>query len=308
MTPVRGRFAPSPTGRMHAGNIFASLMAWLQVRSQGGQMVLRIEDLDEARSKPHFIDLIQQDLELLGLTWDHGPYYQSVRDEAYEEAFQRISEQARLYPCFCTRADLAAVSAPHLGEKAVYPGTCRHLSPAEAELRIQAGEDAAWRVEVPSRSFGFEDALQGSYGQQLSEGCGDFILRRKDGAFAYQLAVVVDDASQGVTSVTRGIDLLSSTPQQMFLLDLLGYPHPEYLHVPLLVNEQGRRLSKRDGDASLEEMLTRFRTPQGIIGHIAFLAGLQPEDEPATPDELIAVYDRDSLKERLQGQISIPWE
>ncbi len=308
MTPVRGRFAPSPTGRMHAGNIFASLMAWLQVRSQGGQMVLRIEDLDEARSKPRFADLIQQDLELLGLTWDDGPFYQSVRGEAYEEAFQHISEQARLYPCFCTRADLTAASAPHLGEKAVYPGTCHHLSPAEAEKRIRSGEYAAWRVEVPSRSFCFEDALQGSYGQQLAEGCGDFILRRKDGAFAYQLAVVVDDASQGVTSVTRGIDLLSSTPQQMFLQDLLGYPHPEYLHIPLLVNEQGRRLSKRDGDASLEEMLSRFRTPQGIIGHIAFLAGLQPEDEPVSPDELIAVYDQDSLKEHLSGQISILWD
>lgn len=292
---------------MHAGNIFASLMAWLQVRSQGGQMVLRIEDLDEARSKPHFADLIQQDLELLGLTWDDGPFYQSVRNEAYDEAFRRISEQARLYPCFCTRADLAAASAPHLGEKTVYPGTCRHLSPAEAEKRIRSGEYAAWRVKVPSRSFCFEDALQGSYRQQLSEGCGDFILRRKDGAFAYQLAVVVDDASQGVTSVTRGIDLLSSTPQQMFLQDLLGYPHPEYLHIPLLVNGQGRRLSKRDGDASLEEMLSRFRTPQGIIGHIAFLAGLQPEDEPVSPDELIAIYDQDSLKEHLSGQISILW-
>ncbi len=307
MSLAAGRFAPSPTGRIHAGNIFAYLMAWLQVRSQGGTMVLRIEDLDVERSKPRFADLIQRDLELLGLTWDSGPFYQNGRREAYEEAFERIAQQTRIYPCFCTRADLAAVSAPHLGEKAVYPGTCRSLSTASAEERIQAGKDAAWRVEAPPVRIGFEDGLQGSYSQLLSEDCGDFILRRKDGAFAYQLAVVVDDAAQGITSVTRGIDLLSSTPQQMFLQDLLGFPHPEYLHIPLLVNRSGRRLSKRDGDASLDEMLIRFETPQGIIGHIAYLAGLQPEDAPVTPEELVAAYDREALQKRLQGRIAIPW-
>ena len=260
-TPVVGRFAPSPTGRMHAGNIYAALIAWLVAKSQGGHMVLRIEDLDRERSKSVYIDQIQRDFETLGLFWDEGPYFQHDRDEAYAEAFGRLEARGLLYPCFCTRADLHAASAPHRGEKLVYAGTCRHLSDAEVEARWAAGRMPGWRVAVDSRTIAFEDLVQGTYAQKLDRDCGDFLIRRSDGAFAYQLAVVVDDAAQGVNSVVRGVDLLCSTPQQRYLQDLLGLPHPAYAHVPLLVAEQNRRLSKRDRDAALDELLARFGSP-----------------------------------------------
>ncbi len=307
MTAPVGRFAPSPTGRIHAGNIFAYLIAWLSVKAQGGRMVLRIEDLDPERSKPELADAVQRDLEALGLTWDEGPFHQHDRADAYAEAYERVAEALPVYPCFCTRADLSALSAPHLGEKRVYPGTCRALSPAQVEERMRRGDEPAWRAAVPDQIIGFEDAFQGWHEQHLAKECGDFIIRRKDGAFAYQLAVVVDDAAQGVTSVVRGVDLLSSTPQQMLLQRALGYPTPSYGHVPLIVNECGRRLSKRDEDASLDEMLKRFGSPQAVIGHIAFKGGLLSEDEPASPVELLSVYDEARLKERYQGCISIPF-
>ena len=302
-----GRFAPSPTGRMHAGNIFAALIAWLIVKSEGGTMVLRVEDLDRERSKPAFADAVQRDFEALGLTWDEGPFFQRMRDEAYEAAFCRITGTHRVYPCFCTRADLAAASAPHFGDKHVYPGTCAHLSAENADQRRAAGDEAALRVAVPHEHIVFEDAIQGLYGQWLDADCGDFILRRKDGAFAYQLAVVVDDAEQGITSVTRGVDLVSSTPQQIFLQRALGFSQPEYAHVPLLVSESGRRLAKRDHDASLDEMLVRFGSSAGVIGHIAFVTGLIPEEEPLTPDDLLAGFSRVRARELFQGRISIPW-
>ncbi len=302
-----GRFAPSPTGRMHAGNIFAALIAWLIVKSEGGTMVLRVEDLDRDRSKPAFADAVQRDFEALGLTWDAGPFFQRMRDGAYEAAFERIAEAHRVYPCFCTRADLAAASAPHFGDKHVYPGTCARLSAEDADQRRAAGEEAALRVAMPHERISFEDAIQGPYGQWMDVDCGDFILRRKDGAFAYQLAVVVDDAEQGVTSVTRGVDLLSSTPQQIFLQRALGFPEPRYAHVPLLVSESGRRLAKRDADASLDAMLERFGSPAGVVGHIAHVTGLIPEDAPAMPEDLLDGFSLDRLQDQWRSKISIPW-
>ncbi|MFR4999028.1 MAG: tRNA glutamyl-Q(34) synthetase GluQRS [Slackia sp.] len=232
--PVKGRFAPSPTGRMHAGNIFAALMAWLVAKSQGGTVVLRIEDLDKERSKPHFIDAVQRDFEALGLFWDEGPYFQHDRDEAYQAAFDELCGRGLVYPCFCTRADLHAASAPHHGEKLVYPGTCRRLSEAQKAKRRQT-RPPAYRLIVPDEDFSFRDEIQGEYTQNLERDCGDFLIRRSDGAFAYQLAVVVDDAEQGITSVVRGVDLLCSTPQQIYLQTLLGAEHPAYAHVPLIV-------------------------------------------------------------------------
>ena len=304
--PVVGRFAPSPTGRMHAGNIFAALMAWLAAKSHDGRIVLRIEDLDAERSKQQFVDAAQRDFALLGLTWDEGPYFQHDRQEAYEQALRNLEARGLIYPCFCSRADLHAASAPHRGEKFVYPGTCRRLTPKEVAERLRE-RPAALRLAVPDKTVSFVDALQGAYEQNLAHECGDFLVKRSDGAFAYQLAVVVDDAAQGVTSVVRGVDLLCSTPQQLYLQDLLGYDHPDYLHVPLLVAERDRRLSKRDKDASLDVMLERFRTPAGIIGHIAWLAGLQPADEPATPEDLLASYDEERLRRSTCDLIQIPW-
>ena len=292
---------------MHAGNIYAALAAWLIVKSQGGSMVLRIEDLDRERSKAPFIDAVQRDFEALGLYWDKGPYFQHDRDGAYEEAFAALKERGLIYPCFCTRADLHAASAPHRGEKPVYAGTCRKLSASEIAAREAAGRVPSMRLVVPDERVGFDDAIQGPYEQNLAEDCGDFLVRRADGAFAYQLAVVIDDAAQGVTSVTRGVDLLCSTPQQIYLQGLLGLPTPAYAHVPLLVGERDRRLSKRDRDAALDELLARFGTPEAVIGHIAGIAGLAPSTDPATPEELLADFSLERFREGLPDKIQIQW-
>lgn len=304
--PVVGRLAPSPTGRMHAGNIFAALMAWLIAKAQGGRIVLRIEDLDAQRSKPAYIDAVQRDFEALGLLWDEGPYFQHDREGAYREAFDRLDGKGLLYPCFCSRADLHAASAPHRGEKLVYPGTCRSLTEHERAERARL-KDPAIRLAVPHEEIRLHDLVQGGYRQMLDTECGDFLVRRSDGAYAYQLAVVVDDADQGVTSVVRGVDLLCSTPQQMLLQDLLGLPHPVYAHVPLLVAQENRRLSKRDKDASLDALLERFRTPQGIIGHIAWLVGLRDADEAASPLELLADFRIGELPHLFEDNIQIRW-
>ena len=304
--PVIGRFAPSPTGRMHAGNIYAALMAWLIAKSQGGEVVLRIEDLDRERSKPQFIDAVQRDFEMLGLTWDRGPYFQSDRDEAYDAAFRKLQEAGLTYPCFCSRADLHAASAPHRGEKLIYPGTCRNLSQSEIEAKAQA-KSPATRLIAKDVDIAFDDLVQGRYSQNLARDCGDFLIRRSDSAFAYQLAVVVDDAAQGITSVVRGVDLLCSTPQQIYLQRLLGLPESSYAHIPLLVAEKGRRLSKRDHDAALDELLARFATPQGIIGHIAFIIGLTDEDEPASPEELLSAFNTNALPTMFEDKVQIRW-
>ena len=307
-TPVVGRFAPSPTGRMHAGNIFAALVAWLVAKSQGGRMVLRVEDLDRERSKPRFVSDVQRDFESLGLTWDEGPYFQHDRDEAYRAAFDALAGRNLVYPCFCTRADLHAASAPHRGEKPVYPGTCRSLSADERSARAAAtGRVPAERLIVPDRVYGLDDLVQGPYTQNLARDCGDFLVRRSDGAFAYQLAVVVDDAEQGVNSVVRGMDLLCSTPQQIYLQELLGLPGAVYAHVPLIVGERDRRLSKRDRDAALDELLVRFKTPAAIIGHIAGLTGRAPSADPVTPEELLPLFSAGQLKSCFPDPIQIQW-
>lgn len=304
--PVVGRFAPSPTGRMHAGNIFAALMAWLIAKSQGGEIVLRIEDLDRERSKPQYIDAVRRDFERLGLTWDRGPYFQHDRDEAYLEAFRALQDKGLVYPCFCTRADLHAASAPHRGEKFVYPGTCRMLSKFEQAEKSKMRKPAQ-RLVVPNTTYSFTDMVQGSYAQNLAKDCGDFLVQRSDQAFAYQLAVIVDDAAQGVTSVVRGVDLLCSTPQQLYLQDILGLEHPQYAHIPLLVAEKNRRLSKRDHDAAIDELLGRFGTPEGVIGHIAGITGIAPTCDPATPEQLLALFSLEQLPAMFEDNVQVQW-
>ena len=299
-----GRFAPSPSGRMHAGNVFAALMSWLIVKARGGRIVLRVEDLDVERSKREWADQVQRDFEMLGLTWDEGPFYQQGRDEAYRAAFDRLTQGGEVFPCFCTRADLHAASAPHRGEKLVYPGTCRHLSSAEIEQK-RAVRAPAWRLLAPDVVYRFNDLVQGCYQQNLQRECGDFVVRRADGLFAYQLAVVVDDAEQGVNCVVRGMDLLVSTPQQMYLQDILGYGHPEYAHIPLLVGERDRRLSKRDRDAGIDELLARYKSPEGVIGHIAFLVGLTSVDEPCSAEDLLIEFDPSSLQHAFPDKVQI---
>lgn len=302
--PIRGRFAPSPTGRLHAGNIFSYLVAYIVAHRAQGTIALRIEDLDPQRSKPEYADACLRDLDYLGLGWDAGPLYQSARTEIYREAFRELDSKGLVYPCYCSRADVHAASAPHRGEKVVYPGTCRHLSAAEraekARILAADGRTPSMRLIVPDRVYAFDDAFQGRYVQNLATDCGDFLIRRSDGAFAYQLAVVVDDAAQQVTSVVRGVDLLSSSPQQRYLQDLLGYDHVSYAHVPLLVSRTDRRLSKRDHDASIDGMKAVYGSAAGILGHIAYVAGMIPEDAPASVDELVAHADLGALSGCIQ--------
>ena len=291
---------------MHVVNVCSAPVAWLVAKSQGGSIVLRIEDLDAERSKPQFIDAVQRDFESLGLAWDEGPYFQHDRDEAYQAAYDELCERGLVYPCFCTRADLHAASAPHHGEKLVYAGTCRNLTDEERTERMKERRPAS-RFIVPDETLSFVDGIQGEYSQNLAAECGDFLIRRSDDAFAYQLAVVVDDAAQGVNSIVRGVDLLCSTPQQMYLQDLLGYPHPSYAHVPLLVAEEGRRLSKRDHDAALDALLERFKTPAGIIGHIAGITGIAPTCDPATPEQLLATFDLQAFASSIPNNVQIRW-
>lgn len=307
-----GRFAPSPTGRMHAGNIFSALIAWLVAKSQSGRIVLRIEDLDTQRSKPSYIDSLMKDFENLGLFWDKGPYYQSApsAQSRYADAFDTLACKGLLYPCFCSRSDLLAASAPHFGEKQVYPGTCKHLSSLEIAQKSQQ-KAPAWRVVVPDANYELDDLVQGRYVQNLARECGDYIVRRSDGAFAYQLACVVDDMEQGVNSVVRGMDLLCSAPQQIYLQELLSgtgcQSVVQYAHIPLFVSSHNKRLSKRNHDASLDYMLSEYGSYPAVLGHIAFVGGLQPTDEPTTPEALLKTFSVDSFAANLPDREQIVW-
>lgn len=285
---MTGRFAPSPSGRMHLGNVFSALLAWLSVRSQGGEMILRIEDLDPDRCRPEYAEILKDDLRWLGLDWDREQTPQSLRTEAYEEAFRQLERQGLVYPCYCTRGELHAASAPHASDgRILYAGTCRSLTPAQRAEKTKA---PAWRLAVPDRDYGVTDGLQGPFSENLAADCGDFIIRRADGVYAYQLAVVVDDAAGGVTQVVRGMDLLDSTPRQLYLYHLLGLKAPEFYHFPLLLSPEGRRLSKRDADAGLDVLRERS-APEEIIGKLAYLAGLNPTAEPKSARELVLEFD-----------------
>ena len=298
MTGPVGRFAPSPSGRLHLGNLACSLLAWLSAKSQGGSIVLRIEDLDAARCPRIYADQLEEDLRWLGLVWDeggsdggpHGPYYQSECAGIYTESYRKLEGMGLVYPCFCSRAQLHAASAPHTSDgNVVYPGTCRNLTPAQVAEKSRT-KAPAWRIKVPDEEIAFTDLCMGEHRENLLTGCGDFYLRRADGVFAYQLAVVVDDARMGVTQVVRGSDLLSSTARQIYLYRLLGLTPPSFAHCPLLLDAQGRRLSKRDGDQSLEHLRGRYTAPE-IIGKLAYLYGLQDRPEPRTPESLLPDFD-----------------
>ena len=292
--PVCGRFAPSPSGRMHLGNLWSALLAWLAARSQGGRMVLRLEDLDPDRCTQERCDQVMWDLEWLGLDWDGEPVYQSRRTDAYRAAFARLEEAGLLYPCYCTRAERLAASAPHRSDGIpVYDGRCRRLPPEEL-ARLAQSRRPAWRVRVPEEARSFHDLLQGDVSQNLSLDCGDFILRRSDGVYAYQLAVVVDDGAMGVTQVVRGSDLLDSAPRQLWLQEQLDLPHPEYGHVPLLLAPDGRRLAKRDRDQELGTLQSRWSARE-LVGRLALLAGLIPEYAPVSPAELIPLFSWEKL-------------
>ena len=292
MKPV-GRFAPTPSGRMHLGNVFAALIAWLSVRSRDGEMVLRMEDLDTQRTSEEYANLLRQDLNWLGLDYDRETPPQSTRSRVYDRYFEQLQEIGLLYPCYCTRSQLHSVNAPHLSDGTyVYPGTCRNLTPAQ---RAAMDRKPAWRVVVPDREWSFTDRVQGAYALNLAKDCGDMVVRRADGVYVYQLAVTVDDGEAGVTEVVRGMDLLSSAPRQMYLQELFGFPHPEYGHVPMLLAPDGRRLSKRDRDLDLGQ-LQKWVNAETVIGTLAFSAGLIDRQESISAKELATVFHWKKLK------------
>ena len=288
-----GRFAPTPSGRMHMGNVFAFLIAWLSVKSRGGSIVLRMEDLDTQRTSGEFAQTLREDLLWLGLSWDEEQSPQSQRSLLYGRYFEKLMDEGLLYPCYCTRSQLHSVNAPHLSDGTyVYPGTCRHLTEAE---KASFSRKPAWRVQVPDRIWTLEDKLQGSFSQNLTTDCGDFVVRRADGCYVYQLAVVVDDGEAGVTEVVRGVDLLGSAPRQMYLQEKFGLPHPEYGHVPLLLAPDGRRLSKRDMDLDLGRLRQRL-TPEELIGSLAVSCGLLEQYRPISAPELCSLFSWEKLK------------
>ena len=285
--PVKGRFAPSPTGRMHLGNVFSALLSWLSAKAQGGTWLLRIEDIDPQRSRREYADMLMDDLQWLGLPWDEGPYWQSLRGPIYEHCLQQLTRGGMTYPCYCTRADILATQAPHESDgRVVYKGTCRNLPPG-----ARTGP-AAIRMKVPDAGHAlvtFTDGHYGTHTVNLATQCGDFIVRRKDGAWAYQLAVVVDDALMGITEVVRGRDLLLSSPQQIYLARQLGFTPPHFTHLPLLCNTAGQRLSKRDRSMDMEYLRQRY-TPRQITGMLAHAAGLQPTPDAVSPQALVSSF------------------
>lgn len=295
--PPVGRFAPSPSGRMHLGNLFTALTSWLSVRSRGGRWILRIEDLDPQRSKREYAEKIEEDLLWLGLEWDeggladkgpNGPYCQSRRSQYYEDALSLLASKRLLYPCRCRRVDILATQAPHQSDgRIVYQGTCRPAIPiALTDMEMQ---DVTLRMRVEDRDIHFADRICGPQSVNLKEHCGDFVVRRADGAWAYQLAVVVDDAMMGVTEVIRGDDLLLSTAQQLYLFEQLGYSAPEYAHLPLVRNEAGLRLSKRDQSMSMEA-LRASSSPEEIIGRLMHIGGWVESTAPISLTEAIHIY------------------
>lgn len=272
---------------MHLGNVFSALLSWLSARAQGGTWLLRIEDIDPQRSRHEYADMLMDDLQWLGLEWDGKPCWQSQRGDIYARYLQQLTEAGLIYPCYCTRADILATQAPHESDgRVVYKGTCRNLPPG-----THTGP-AALRMKVPDEGRGivtFTDGHYGTHTVDLTTQCGDFIVRRKDGAWAYQLAVVVDDALMGINEVVRGRDLLLSSPQQIYLAQQLGFTPPRFTHLPLLCNTAGQRLSKRDKSLDMGCLRQRF-TPNQIIGLLAHAAGLQPTPDAVSVQSLVKSF------------------
>jgi glutamyl-tRNA synthetase len=278
---------------MHLGNVYSALLSWLSVRSQGGAWVLRIEDIDPQRSRRSFAEQIEDDLKWLGLDWDEY-YIQSERVAIYTHYLNILREKGLTYPCYCTRADIMATQAPHEADgRVVYAGTCRPKNLDQAwsnETSHPSGRKPATRIIVPDEEIGFVDAHYGPQSVNLARHCGDFVLRRADGAWAYQLAVVVDDALMGISEVVRGRDLLLSAPQQIYLYRLLGFEVPTFCHLPLLCNEAGQRLCKRDKGLDLGEIRKSGHSPESVLGQLAYYAGIIDRPEPVSALQLVPEF------------------
>lgn len=303
---VRGRLAPSPTGLLHLGNAWAFLLAWLAARAEGGQVLLRLEDIDPERSKPDLAREALRDISWLGLDWDEGPdvsgpfgpYEQSARLDSYAAALDGLCRAGHAYPCFCSRKELRSLaSAPHAEDGSpVYPGTCRGLTEAQREELARQGRRPALRLRCPEEVLAFDDLIAGPQKLSLAECGGDFAVRRSDGVFAYQLAVVLDDAAMGVTQVVRGEDILTSTPRQIHLQRLLGAPRPEYAHLPLVLDAQGERLAKRHGALTLAALRERGVSARSVVGYLAWRAGLRDAPSPLSACNLVRGFDLKDLR------------
>jgi glutamyl-tRNA synthetase len=289
-----GRLAPSPTGAQHVGNARTYLIAWLAARSRGGRVVLRIEDIDSPRVKPSAAEQACDDLRWLGLDWDDGPIVQTQRLPCYEAALRELQAKEFVYPCSCTRKDVEhAASAPHLEhEGPAYPGTCRHRAVADA---VHLREPFCWRFRMGPDSPSFIDGFRGPTHVDLHQNGGDFVVWKSSGTPAYQLAVVVDDAAQGITEVIRGDDLIPSTPRQLLLFQALNLTPPRFTHVPLVVGPDGRRLAKRHGDTRMSYLRTAGVRPELLVGLLAWSCGWQEHAAPTTARELTARFRLDTL-------------
>ncbi len=297
-TKCVGRLAPSPTGALHLGNARTFLLAWLSIRSRGGTLLLRIEDIDGPRVKSGALAQTLEDLRWLGLDWDGEPLVQSERLGLYREAAERLVALGRAYPCVCTRKEIEeAASAPHEGgdDGPVYPGTCRGRFVSLAEAERATGRQAALRFAVEVAAVPFVDGFAGPQPGRIA---GDFVIQKRDGGPAYQLAVVVDDAAQGVSEVLRADDLLPSTPRQLLLYGALALRAPQFVHLPLVVGGDGRRLAKRHGDTSLRHLREAGVSAERLVGYLASLSGLRPVGARATAEELRRDFELGNVPRR----------
>lgn len=289
-----GRLAPSPTGALHLGNARSFLLAWLSIRSRGGTLLCRIDDIDGPRVKEGAIDEALADLEWLGLDFDAEPILQSARAHVYDLALDHLKQRGMVYPCVCTRTEIErAQSAPQesLDHGSRYPGICRDRFASAEAAREATGRDPAWRFVVDDGIVAFEDAIHGHVTIDVAADSGDFVVAKKDGQPAYQLATVVDDGDFSVTEVLRGDDLLASTPRQILLMQALGFPEPRWIHVPLIVGADGRRLAKRHGDTRIAWYRRRGISSEELIGFLAWTCGLIDEREPRTAASLVDGFD-----------------
>ena len=305
--PLRGRLAPSPTGALHLGNARSFLIAWLSIRSRGGTVLLRMEDLDHPKVKPQAAQQALEDLRWMGLDWDEGPdvggpfvpYVQTARLERYAEALAKLQEQRLLYPCVCSRQDVeAGQSAPHAGEDGLaYDGACRgrFANYAEAAATLPPGRLPAWRFRAEAGETVFEDGFRGWQRETVSQTVGDFVIARHPQGAGYMLAVVVDDAAMGATEVLRGDDLLPATHRQLLLYRALGLTPPRFVHVPLVVAPDGRRLAKRHGDTRLAALRQHGLRPSQVVGVLAEWCGWAQPGEEIMPVDLVSRFRLDSI-------------
>ena len=310
---IRSRFAPSPTGRMHLGNLWIAFLNWLWTRQRGGKIILRMEDIDRDRCRKEYEEGILEDLAWMSLDFDegpegiysYGPAVQSRRYDIYDSILSAMEKKGHIYPCYCSRSRIHQVlSAPHEGEaRPVYDGHCRNLTPKERESMTK---NPCWRVRMEESTISFTDLFYGTITRTLKAGADDFVVRRADGLVAYQLAVSIDDGEMGITHVFRGNDLLDSTPGQAWLIQKLGYQVPAYGHLPLLVDTRGIRLSKRQKGITVRELRNRGLRPEDLTGLLLHLAGGLPELRPVSLEEALEDFPFEKLTALQKKHIVLP--